>query len=215
MVVFCDHYTCRQKSCPPRTSPTNLDVNSNRPTKHFCAIFFRTSAIIFFTILLSQFATARPITLAWDPNPEPSLKGYRIYLGTVSGTYSEITDIGNTTTTTLTALVSGQQYYIAIAAYGEGGLESSLSEEVSFRAPLCPAPDTPRLSQMDLIYVDGVPSLRLTVRSPSDRSGQVWVSEDLVNWEILSTFDGTATPLTVTDLEYSQSDQRYYRLSYN
>jgi len=182
MVVFCDHYSCRQKSCPPRTSPTNLDVNSNRPTKHFCAIFFRTSAIIFFTILLSQFATARPITLAWDPNPEPSLKGYRIYLGTVSGTYSEITDIGNTTTTTLTALVSG---------------------------------DTPRLSQMDLIYVDGVPSLRLTVRSPSDRSGQVWVSEDLVNWEILSTFDGTATPLTVTDLEYSQSDQRYYRLSYN
>lgn len=71
------------------------------------------------------------MTLAWDPNTEPDLGGYKVYYGTSSGTYGVPLNVGNGTDYTLTGLIEGQVYYIAVTAYDKSGNESVYSNEVS------------------------------------------------------------------------------------
>jgi hypothetical protein len=85
-------------------------------------------------------ASGSSITLAWNANlgtsnPATNTIGYRLYSGLSSGNYTQSTDVGNTTTFTLSNLTSGSTYYFVITAYDSAGLESSPSSEVSYTAP--------------------------------------------------------------------------------
>ncbi len=72
------------------------------------------------------------VTLAWDPNNEPEVTGYRLYYGTESGTYTSVIDVGNLVDRELSDLAYGTTYYFAVTAYSADGLESPLSNEVSY-----------------------------------------------------------------------------------
>ena len=87
--------------------------------------------ILFIGLALSQVAFAAQITLAWDPNIESGLAGYKIHFGTSSHNYSRTVDAGKVTTYTLTDLVKGQTYFIAVTAYDTSNNESGYSNEVS------------------------------------------------------------------------------------
>jgi hypothetical protein len=74
------------------------------------------------------------VTLTWTANREPDLAGYKIYVGTASGTYSFpgvpfLT--GKVTSYIVSDLPKGQTYCFAISAYDSAGNESVLSAEVS------------------------------------------------------------------------------------
>lgn len=74
------------------------------------------------------------VTLTWAANVEPDLAGYKIYVGTNSGTYSFPGSpfvTGKVTSYTISNLPKGQTYYFAISAYDSAGNESVLSAEVS------------------------------------------------------------------------------------
>jgi hypothetical protein len=82
------------------------------------------------------------ISLAWDapttkndgsPLADTDLAGYRVHYGTSTGNYTESKDVGNVTGYTLTNLVSGQIYFIAVTATGtaDSPNESDFSNEVS------------------------------------------------------------------------------------
>ena len=78
------------------------------------------------------------ITIAWDPNKEPDLAGYRVYYGTASGSYKSCVDVGNPPRSssglmefTLTGLAKGKKYYIAVIAYDKNKETSRFSSEVS------------------------------------------------------------------------------------
>jgi len=74
------------------------------------------------------------LTLTWTANGEPDLAGYKIYVGTASGTYNVSGSpfvIGKVTSYTVANLPNGQTYFIAMSAYDNAGNESSLSAEVS------------------------------------------------------------------------------------
>ena len=74
------------------------------------------------------------LTLRWAANGEPDLAGYKIYVGTDSGTYSfpgSAFVVGKVTSYTITDLPKGQTYFLAISAYDSAGNESELSAEVS------------------------------------------------------------------------------------
>jgi len=73
-------------------------------------------------------------TLAWDPNTEANIAGYRLHYGTSSGNYTTTVDVGNTTTATASNLTNGQAYYAVVTAYNTSALESLPSNEVSFTA---------------------------------------------------------------------------------
>jgi hypothetical protein len=85
------------------------------------------------------------VTLAWDPSPDSTIAGYRLYEGVASQTYSNVIDVGNATTVTVSNLVSGVTYFFAVTAYDTNGLESDYSGEVSYTVPLS-TNDTPTIS---------------------------------------------------------------------
>ncbi len=94
--------------------------------------------------LIASSALAAQATLAWDPNTESDLAGYKIHYGTASGNYTVHTDVHNVTSYTVIGLTTGQTYYFAVSAYDASGNESSYSNEVSYSVPAANgAPSTP------------------------------------------------------------------------
>lgn len=74
------------------------------------------------------------VTLSWTANREPDLAGYKVYVGTASGTYSfpgSAFVTGKVTSYTVSNLPKGQTYFFAMSAYDSAGNESVLSAEVS------------------------------------------------------------------------------------
>ena len=72
------------------------------------------------------------VDLMWDPNSEPDLAGYKVYYGTASRDYSNVVDVGKTTTYTLADLETDRTYYISATAYNTAGQESDFSNEVIY-----------------------------------------------------------------------------------
>jgi len=81
--------------------------------------------------LAPALSSAAQVTLAWDPNTETDLAGYKLYYGTSSGSYPSSVDVGNLTSYTLSGLLEGQIYYLAVTAYNLSLGESDFSNEVS------------------------------------------------------------------------------------
>jgi VCBS repeat-containing protein len=75
------------------------------------------------------------VTLAWNPNTEPDLKGYKIYYGMASGDYDVTVDVGKWTSCTIDGLEEGETYYFAATAYDSQDRESDFSEEVPYTIP--------------------------------------------------------------------------------
>jgi hypothetical protein len=82
-------------------------------------------------LLSAKAAYPGQVTLAWDPNTEPDLAGYKVYVGESSRVYQPGVSVGNITTSTITGLVEGRLYYFAVTAYNSTGNESGFSNEVS------------------------------------------------------------------------------------
>jgi hypothetical protein len=76
----------------------------------------------------------RTITLAWDPNGESNLKGYKVYYRTSGGAYGKpIKAIENVSNPECPLIVSyGQKYYFVVTAYGPKKKESRHSNEISW-----------------------------------------------------------------------------------
>ncbi len=82
-------------------------------------------------IFLPVNSLASYLTLAWDPNTEQDLAGYRIYYGTASREYVDSIDVGNVTTYRLDDLLEDVTYFLAVTAHDNSGNESDFSNEVS------------------------------------------------------------------------------------
>jgi hypothetical protein len=71
-------------------------------------------------------------SLAWDANQESDLAGYKVFIGTQSGTYGPPIDVGNVTTYRPTGVDWTRRNYFAIKAYNTSGMDSPLSAEVAW-----------------------------------------------------------------------------------
>ena len=94
-------------------------------------------ALLFISIFIVPDAHPAQVTLAWDPNTEAELAGYKIYYGNYSDNYPWIIDVGTQTTCTISNLQSGRTYYIAATAYDTFGNQSDYSNEVVYRVATC------------------------------------------------------------------------------
>jgi len=122
-----------KKVIPPR-----LPTRRFRPIRRLSGFFplvtcSFTLSLIFFSLI--QFSEAAQIKIAWDPNTEEDLAGYRVYYGPASRTYGQPITIGMETTYTITDLTPGQRYYIAVTAFDTANNESDYSNEVNGIAP--------------------------------------------------------------------------------
>lgn len=82
---------------------------------------------LFLVTLASTSAWADSLTVAWTANPERTVVGYVVYVGTVPGSYIGKTDVGSGLSYTLSDAVPGRQYCFAVAAYAAGRLEGPKS----------------------------------------------------------------------------------------
>lgn len=89
-----------------------------------------TTAMFAVLLLLARTAAADTLSLAWDPVADPNVEGYYLFIGTSSGAYSTVIDVGNTTSYTYTTANSGTTYYISVAAYTAGPVVGGHSPEV-------------------------------------------------------------------------------------
>ena len=96
----------------------------------------RLGTVLMLTALAISARGQTSLTLAWDGSPDSSIAGYRLYEGVVSRTYTNVIDVGNATTATVSNLIAGVTYYFAVTAYDTNGLESDYSDEVSYTVPL-------------------------------------------------------------------------------
>ena len=79
------------------------------------------------------------VMVAWDPNPEPDIAGYKIYHGTAERVYDVVIPVLNIVSNGLTVthatnlicsnFLRGVTYHFAATAFNVAGLESDFSEE--------------------------------------------------------------------------------------
>jgi Fibronectin type III domain len=96
---------------------------------------------VFLCLSFGKLALAASVTLAWNPNSESNLAGYRIQYGTAPGIHPTTHDAGNQTTYTVSGLGPGT-YYFVVLAYNASGLQSPPSNEVSVTITTSPPPPT-------------------------------------------------------------------------
>ena len=161
-------------------------------------------AVALYLGLLSQVHAAQNVTLAWDA--ERAVAGYRLHYGTASGNgnFTQIQDIGNTTTVTVSGLTAGQIYFFFVTAYNAAG-ESPPSNEVSFRATL----DAPMLAMQTM--PNG--NVHLTVTDAVGQTDSVYMSSDLQKWTRLATALNKTGTLVVDDPGAQSTERRFYRLT--
>ena len=72
------------------------------------------------------------VTINWQNSPIGDLAGYKVYFDSDSTgfPYAETVDVGMDTTYTLTDLITGTTYYIAVTCYDNSGEESWYSNEI-------------------------------------------------------------------------------------
>jgi hypothetical protein len=135
-------------------------------------VFF---SVLLVALLISVWARAEQVTLAWDANTESDLAGYKVHYGTASGSYTTSVDVHKVIPSIVTGLTAGQTYYFAVTAYNAANNQSGYSNQVSYSIP---APN-------------GAP---LTPAAPSGASG------GLVNASI--AFSTSASDPNLDSLEY-------------
>src|SRR5262245_1401429 len=100
---------------------------------------------LFLCLGFGKLGFSASVTLAWNPNSESNLAGYKIQYGPGPGVYPTTIDVGNQTTYTVSGLVSGT-YYFVVLAYDTSGLQSPSSNEVSTTITTPPPPTNPSLT---------------------------------------------------------------------
>ena len=83
------------------------------------------------TLTVTSATSSGTAQLSWDPSISTDVAGYKVYVGTASGSYSSSISVGMVTSYTVTNLGVGNTYYFAVTDYGSSGLESGFSNEVS------------------------------------------------------------------------------------
>jgi len=75
--------------------------------------------------------SAQIVTVTWDPSPDQSVVGYKLYSGSTSQHYSAQEPLGDRTSAQVT--VDQGAVYLAVSAYTAEGIESVLSDELVVR----------------------------------------------------------------------------------
>ncbi|HEV2394230.1 MAG TPA: fibronectin type III domain-containing protein [Verrucomicrobiae bacterium] len=146
------------------------------------------------------------VTLAWDPSPSSNIAGYRVYSGTISQAYNNVTDAGTNTTATVSSLLVGMTYYFAVTAYDSLGLESPFSQEISYSVPvLQSSPPTVGIS------IVGNQAL-LNGTGPIGYAYEVLVSSNLFNWTSIGSVTNALSGLFQFTDSTTNAPSRFYRL---
>jgi hypothetical protein len=120
--------------------------------------------VLALTVLMPALSGADSITLQWDPG-SGQIAGYRVYVGTQPGTYTQNVNAGPALTYTFTTAVAGQRYCFVVKSYSSS-LESPPSPEVCGYSNAPPALTNPGDRSSN---VGQATSLQLAASDPEGR----------------------------------------------
>lgn len=149
-----------------------------------------------------QISNPNSITLMWDPSPDSTVVGYKVYSGPTSRVYTNQIDVGTATSTVVTGLVPGSTTFFAATSYNSAGTESPPSNELVYTCPGI------------LQVVIGADQL-LHVKFPAKNGHwyEVQTCTNLSGWNTISSvLAQTNGWLDVIDPNWSRAAQTFYRL---
>jgi len=170
--------------------------------------------------------------LAWQPSPTSDIAGYAVYYGTTSGVYDFRLDVGSQTNATIAGLAGGMTFFFAVSAYNQLGVESELSNEISYltlddwirRGPwLAPIADRTIHSGSILVISNSVidadmplPVLRFSLVQASTSTASIDATNGLFVWRTSSSdaFTTNFFAVRVSDETlFNLSDTRSFSVS--
>ena len=186
-------------------SQTHLPLAQNL-LKNLAAVFAAA-----FCLAGSVFAAGtNSVSLAWDPNPEADIAGYRLQYGLTQGVYPNVVDAGNTTSASVNGLNQGTTYYFTVVAYNTAGQASSPSSVVTYTVP--GAPNTAPTANSFPLTVEEDSQASVTL-SGTDAEGDT-LAYSIVSAPAKGTLVGTAPNLTYQPVgNATGSDSFTYRVN--
>jgi hypothetical protein len=171
-----------------------------------CWMTFLKSMALIWTITCAQAALEiGSVTLAWDPNTESDVSGYRIYYNSPAHTYTQVLDVGNVTTATVIGLVVGEVYSFHATCYNLAGLESDPSNSVEYLVPSTVPENQPPIAHTLTLVTDQNIPLDFTLTG-SDPDGDN-ITFHLATEPVHGTLAGSAPNLTyIPDTEFVGPD---------
>lgn len=170
--------------------------------------------LVIFTIgCLSTGYAAERASLSWNANAEPNIAGYRLYVGSISGEYNQMVDVGNVTTTTIPNLAAASTYYFSVTAYNSAGFESPTSAEISMTIVQNKFPVT--IGAMQRANTGAIQFTLTPDSAPAafPTGFNIEASSDLVTWTVLQHVPNLPQQLVFTDPDAAFVTRRFYRLS--
>ena len=151
-------------------------------------------------LVLAFFCTSEAycasVTVAWDPSPSPDVAGYNLSYGPSTRNYTNVLDVGQSTTFCLFGLVIGGTYCMAVTAYNNAGLESLPSDEVVYTVP--DGTYGPKFESGRTLKINNG-SFSFVLGADPGQEVVIQSSTDLVHWVSISTNTVSGTALNFTD----------------
>jgi hypothetical protein len=154
-------------------------------------------------------------TVAWDPNQEPDLAGYKVYWGTEPGNYTQVQEVGTVTHAVITGLTEGVTHYFTVTAYNTLGIESAPAQEIAFTPKSGPRlswempSGTAPASHGATEAAAATP--RLVLQGQPGQQIEIQATADFVVWESLGTVTLTGQATTFADPAAGLVPSRFYR----
>jgi hypothetical protein len=121
------------------------------------------------------------VQVAWDPNPESNIAGYKLHYGIDGLGLTNVIDVGLSTTGSVSNLAPATTYYFYVTAYNDYDLESDPSTVLYYTSPVESPPDIPIIVTIEENLLALAP---VQLRLPASLAGGMEESLE-INWQQL------------------------------
>lgn len=168
-----------------------------------------TSSVVFGEVYQAAPGETRSVALAWDPSPDSSVVGYRIYYGTQTGNWTNHIDVGSQISVTLAGFTPQTTNFLTVKAYDANQMESEPSNEIQYIAPGVPSPTLS--TAVAKLNTKGV---KLNFQATSGVEYRIEATEDFKNWTtVLTTNVPVSGPISLNLTNDTEHAQRFYRVA--
>lgn len=138
------------------------------------------------------------VRVAWDPNPESNIAGYRIYHGIQGTTQTNVIDVGFAVSGAVSNLNFSTPYWFYVTAYNVHALESDPSAVLTYRTR-DRLPLSLKTDEVVLTFSPGTVQLRAEVTGDPAPGASVSIAWQQLNGPSALNLQGSSTPTPTSE----------------